>query len=171
MARGELGVEHLLRRAGFGASPDDLEAVRRHLRVRRARSSYSTTRSQPDDVDTKIGMPGYAVDQSGQRLLSEPEHRTCAPALALPDGAYEAAAPGEDGALLAQPLRDGVHARSPARRRAAQAHADDGAQSGRAARPAGSDRTVPRAWHWEVFAICSSRWRRTRRCSSGSTAV
>ena len=27
MARGELGVEHLLRRAGFGASQDDLKRV------------------------------------------------------------------------------------------------------------------------------------------------
>ena len=60
MARTELGVEHLLRRAGFGASQDDLKAfddsstsaVLDHL------LDYE---EQPDDVDSKIGNPAYVV--------------------------------------------------------------------------------------------------------------
>jgi uncharacterized protein (DUF1800 family) len=59
MARVQLGVEHLLRRAGFGASQDDLKSfegestsgVLQHL------LDYE---QQPDDADTKIGNPAYA---------------------------------------------------------------------------------------------------------------
>ena len=105
MARGELGVEHLLRRAGFGASQDDLKQFE-GTSVSGVLQQLLDYESQPDDVDTKIGMPGYAFDQSGQGLLSKPEHRACPPAVAVPDASFEAAAPGEDGAFLAQPLRD-----------------------------------------------------------------
>jgi uncharacterized protein (DUF1800 family) len=58
MARGRPAVEHLLRRAGFGAGPEDLRAV----------EDMSTTdvllyllnyEDQPDDVDQKIGHPAY----------------------------------------------------------------------------------------------------------------
>jgi uncharacterized protein (DUF1800 family) len=64
MARSELGVEHLLRRAGFGASQDDLKAfegtstsgVLQHL------LEYER---QPDDVDSKIGDPAYASINPG----------------------------------------------------------------------------------------------------------
>src|SRR5215510_2678467 len=58
MARGRPAVEHLLRRAGFGAGPEDLRAV----------EDMSTTdvllyllnyEDQPDDVDQKIGQPAY----------------------------------------------------------------------------------------------------------------
>ena len=65
MARGEPGVEHLLRRAGFGASQDDLNAF----------EGFSTSgvlqwlldyEQQPDDVDSKIGDPAYAsINASG----------------------------------------------------------------------------------------------------------
>jgi uncharacterized protein (DUF1800 family) len=60
MARSELGVDHLLRRAGFGASREDLEAF--------AGSSTSEVlqflldyEDQPDDVDGKIGNPAYGI--------------------------------------------------------------------------------------------------------------
>jgi uncharacterized protein (DUF1800 family) len=64
MARTELGVDHLLRRAGFGASQEDLEAfegsstteVLQHL------LEYE---NEPDDVDGRIGDPAYASIASG----------------------------------------------------------------------------------------------------------
>ena len=53
-------VEHLLRRAGFGARPDELDVFRAE--------SFSGAVSRllnydriPDDVDGKIGQPGYAL--------------------------------------------------------------------------------------------------------------
>jgi uncharacterized protein (DUF1800 family) len=64
MARSELGVDHLLRRAGFGASQADLEAF----------EGTSTTgvlqylldyEKQPDDVDSKVGDPAYATVARG----------------------------------------------------------------------------------------------------------
>jgi uncharacterized protein (DUF1800 family) len=59
MARSETGVEHLLRRAGFGARQDDLNAF----------ENTSTSgvldlldyQRQADDVDSKIGDPAYAL--------------------------------------------------------------------------------------------------------------
>ena len=55
-------LQHLLRRAGFGASVDD---VARYARL--GLLSYTTAvahlisyEAQPDDVDTKIGQSGYA---------------------------------------------------------------------------------------------------------------
>ena len=108
MARGELGVEHLLRRAGFGASQDDLKQFE-GMSVSAVLQSLLDFESQPDDVDSKIGTPGYAsinpgtggyspnlnIDHARQRWLFRMVH-------------HEAAAPGEDGALLAQPLRNRV---------------------------------------------------------------
>ena len=58
----------------------------------------------------KIGQPGYAqVAAPRPRVLAEHGHRRRAAALAVPDGAHQPAAPGEDDALLAQPLRDRLH--------------------------------------------------------------
>src|SRR5687767_7674670 len=59
MARGLPQIEHLLRRAGFGASPDDLRAVERMSPVSAA--GYLLNFEQiPDDVDEKIGNAAYA---------------------------------------------------------------------------------------------------------------
>src|SRR5215204_4506086 len=56
--RGEQNVEHLLRRAGFGASQDEINAY--------LRAGFSDTVDYllrfdrvPDDVDSHIGQPGY----------------------------------------------------------------------------------------------------------------
>ena len=88
MARSELGVVHLLRRAGFGASEDDLKAF--------DGASTSTVlqqlldyEQQPDDVDGKIGDPSYAsiaaatgfspnlnIDHARQRWLFRMLHST-----------------------------------------------------------------------------------------------
>jgi len=59
MARGELGVEHLLRRAGFGASQDDLKQFE-GMSVSAVLQTLLDYESQPDDVDAKIGTAGYA---------------------------------------------------------------------------------------------------------------
>jgi uncharacterized protein (DUF1800 family) len=66
MQSGDLLLDHLFRRAGFGATAADLQAV--------AGMSYNTAvdyfvdfEKQPDDVDTKIGSPDYvSVTTRGQ---------------------------------------------------------------------------------------------------------
>ena len=64
MARSELGVDHLLRRAGFGASQADLEAFEGSStsEVLQYLLDYE---NQPDDVDEKIGDPAYALVSGG----------------------------------------------------------------------------------------------------------
>jgi uncharacterized protein (DUF1800 family) len=64
MARSELGVEHLLRRAGFGASQDDLTQYE-GMSVSAVLQSLLDYQAQPDDVDSKIGTPGYALINRG----------------------------------------------------------------------------------------------------------
>ena len=60
MARGAPLTEHLLRRAGFGAGPAELEALERYAPagVLEYLLNYE---SQPDDVDSKIGNSAYAT--------------------------------------------------------------------------------------------------------------
>jgi uncharacterized protein (DUF1800 family) len=66
MQSGDALLDHLFRRAGFGASAADLQAV--------AGMSYAATvdyfvdyDKQPDDVDSKIGLPDYvSVTTRGQ---------------------------------------------------------------------------------------------------------
>ncbi len=50
--------EHLLRRAGFGARPDELDLFRT-LSIRGAIDHLINYERIPDDVDGKIGRPGY----------------------------------------------------------------------------------------------------------------
>jgi uncharacterized protein (DUF1800 family) len=58
MARGRTGIEHLLRRAGFGASPADLDSFD-GMSVSGVLDYLLDYEDQPDDVDTKIGDPAY----------------------------------------------------------------------------------------------------------------
>jgi uncharacterized protein (DUF1800 family) len=58
MARGLPHIEHLLRRAGFGASADDLAAIG-DLSTAAAISRLIDYGDVPDDVDQKIGNPAY----------------------------------------------------------------------------------------------------------------
>ncbi len=53
-----MALEHLLRRAGFGASADELVAYER-LSYTQAVSQLVEYDAIPDDVDSKIGQPGY----------------------------------------------------------------------------------------------------------------
>jgi uncharacterized protein (DUF1800 family) len=55
---GSFSVEHLLRRAGFGARQDELDAYSRLGRFG-AVDQLVNYESIPDDVDTKINQPGY----------------------------------------------------------------------------------------------------------------
>ena len=50
--------EHLLRRAGFGARPDELDVYRR-MAFPEAVESLINYERIIDDVDTKIAQPGY----------------------------------------------------------------------------------------------------------------
>ena len=51
-------IDHLLRRAGFGASPADL-AVYDGLSFTQAVDRFVDYERQPDDVDGKVGTSGY----------------------------------------------------------------------------------------------------------------
>jgi uncharacterized protein (DUF1800 family) len=64
MARGQPGVEHLLRRAGFGASQDELK-VFEDMSTFGALEHLLDYERQPDDVDSKIGNPAYAAVSVG----------------------------------------------------------------------------------------------------------
>jgi uncharacterized protein (DUF1800 family) len=64
MARVELGVEHLLRRAGFGASQEDLKQFE-DMSVSGVLQYLLDYEAQPDDVDSKIGTAGYASINPG----------------------------------------------------------------------------------------------------------
>ena len=125
----------------------------------------------PDDVDSKIGQPGYVRRHGPRRpVLAALEHRRRAAALAVPDGAHQPSAPGEDDALLAQPLRDRVHEdRGRARRR--RGRALHGGEAHRRRRTAYAGRSKCCATTRSAISrTFSSTSRRTRRCSSGSTA-
>ncbi len=52
-------LEHLLRRAGFGARQDELDTFRRQS-IRGAVDLLTDFERIPDDVDQRIGQPGYA---------------------------------------------------------------------------------------------------------------
>jgi len=61
MARAFDGMfEHLLRRAGFGARSDEIETYRR-LSMRGAIDRLIDYEAIPDEVDARIGQPGYTL--------------------------------------------------------------------------------------------------------------
>ena len=167
--RAEESIEHLLRRAGFGASLEEIDAYQK-LRVSGSVDRLLDFEDIPDDVDDFIGRPGYVGRNRRRRIPAGVEHRARPPALAVSDGALTAAAPGEDGALLAQPFRDGVFEDCgiAGGRRGRALH---GGEAGRGSRRReGTDRGASGISRWATSATCSSRWRRMSRCWSGSTA-
>jgi len=58
MARGRTGIEHLLRRAGFGASPGELASFD-GMSMSDVVDYLLDFENQPDDVDTNIGNPSF----------------------------------------------------------------------------------------------------------------
>jgi len=66
MSNNDPRIEHLLRRAGFGARPDELQTYGA-LSIDDAISTLVNYESVPDDVDSKIGASGYVgITTSGQ---------------------------------------------------------------------------------------------------------
>jgi uncharacterized protein (DUF1800 family) len=66
MALGHRPVDHLLRRAGFGASPGEV-AHFQDMSFSLAADHLLTYERQPDDVDSKVGQSGYlGVTSSGR---------------------------------------------------------------------------------------------------------
>jgi uncharacterized protein (DUF1800 family) len=59
MARGDTQIQHLLRRAAFGAGADDLRAAAERS-VGGLVEDLIEYQRQPDDVDSKIGQPAYS---------------------------------------------------------------------------------------------------------------
>ena len=58
MAGSDRQIEHLLRRAGFGARPDEL-SLYGAMSTTQAANALVDYDSTPDTVDSKIGSPGY----------------------------------------------------------------------------------------------------------------
>ena len=146
----EQEIDHLYRRAGFGASQEEVEGY-----TSLSFASYAASVARlidysdiPDDVDSLIGRPGYVgvTGRSGNGFQPATQHPRRPAALAVPDGAHQAPAAGEDGALLAQPLRHRLleDQRRYRRRRFRDAHARG--QARRGCQPdEGSDRALSRA--------------------------
>jgi uncharacterized protein (DUF1800 family) len=58
MSHADEQIGHLLRRAGFGLSPDDAATFNR-MSVNAAIEALVSYESTPDDVDSRIGQPGF----------------------------------------------------------------------------------------------------------------
>src|SRR5687767_7174436 len=70
MARREQQIEHLLRRAGFGGSPDEVD-IYAELGLSGATDILLNYEQLPDDVDAKIGQAGHVgVTTRGEFLPS-----------------------------------------------------------------------------------------------------
>lgn len=68
MARREQQIEHLLRRAGFGGSPEEVDLYA-ELGLAGATDILLNFEQAPDDVDSKIGQAGYVgVTTNGEFL-------------------------------------------------------------------------------------------------------
>src|SRR6185503_832304 len=66
MQSGDALLDHLFRRAGFGASATDLQAVA-GMSYAQAVDYFVDFDKQPDDVDTKVGLPdSVAITTRGQ---------------------------------------------------------------------------------------------------------
>ena len=58
MARREERIEHLLRRAGFGGSPDEVAELS-EIGFQAAADLLVFYEQAPDDIDQRIGVPGH----------------------------------------------------------------------------------------------------------------
>ena len=68
-------IEHLLRRAGFGARPDELDTYRADVVHRQAVNALVDYDRIPDDVDSQIGTAGLRRhDDQRRRVLAAIEH-------------------------------------------------------------------------------------------------
>ena len=170
MAGNPTHLEHLLRRAGFGAGAAELAALEGKSTFE-ALAYVLDVEDQPDDVDSKIGQPDHiSVSTARGPFSPEHQHRGRAPALAVPDGPLAAAARRRRWRSSGTTTSPPPTARWPARS-APAGHQDDGPQ-GAASCPVRRARSSSFASRGSAAsAICWWRWRRTRRCSSGSTGA
>jgi uncharacterized protein (DUF1800 family) len=72
MARLNPEIDHLLRRAGFGASPEDIETFG-DMSFAKAVDHLVDYEGRPDDVDTRIGRPDHARVNATSRDLFSPD--------------------------------------------------------------------------------------------------
>ncbi len=101
--------EHLLRRAGFGARPDELGLYRVLSIGERSTPLWTTSRSRTTSI-RRSGSPNTPSWRApAAAVLAAHEHSRRPAAVALPNAPQQPAAPGEDDPLLAQPLRNRVH--------------------------------------------------------------
>ena len=129
MPRGDRQLEHVLRRIGFGASKAELAryAGRSVCDVIESLLNYEQF---PDDVDAQHRQPRVRERDGARRLRAQHRGQRRTTTRAVSDGAQSAAAAGEDGALLAQPLRHGIQQDQRRGRRRARDQ-DDGGPPGR----------------------------------------
>ena len=100
-------INHLLRRAGFGASPADVDTFRDMSPWRRSRTSWITPGVRRRGRAHRRAGPRAGDDERFVRARHR--HRRRAAALDVPDVPLAAPAAGKRGDVLAQPLRDGFH--------------------------------------------------------------
>ena len=67
MGRREQQIEHLLRRAGFGGSPDEIDLYA-EVGVNGTIDLLLNYEQLPDDVDSRIGQAGY-VERDDARAV------------------------------------------------------------------------------------------------------
>ncbi len=122
-------LEHILRRMGFGASPAELAAWAgvsdRHRDRSAAQLRVAVDRSRREDRLAGIRRHHDAV---GPAVFRQHADQRRAAALAVPHDPFAAPARREDGAVLAQPLRDRLQ-QDRRRRRPGARHAHDGQRS------------------------------------------
>ena len=173
-SRREQDIDHILRRAGFGATQEEVDTYARLAFGGADASALARLLSYEqiaDDVDDQIGKPGYVGITGAGRVPAGGQHHRRAPALAVPHGAHASArsrrrwrssgtttsppATPRSPASSAPPKRRGCWRRSRPRIPAASRGSSSCSASTRSA----------------TSATCWSRSRRTRRCWSGSTAA
>ena len=164
-------VEHLLRRAGFGARPDELDTYRAGIVHRLGRRGSSNTTAFPTMWTARSGSRDTCRHE--RRASSRPRSNIArrAAALAVPDGAHQSSAPGEDDALLAQPLRDRVHEDRRPRRRGRSRRATWRRRRARIRAACAARSRCCATTRSATSATSSSTSPKTRRCCSGSTAT
>ena len=108
----EQEIDHLYRRAGFGASQEEVESLHQSVVCQLCRIGGA-----PSELLRDPRRCGFVHRPAGirrgdgaqrERLPAREQHSRRPAALAVPHGAHAASAAGEDGALLAQPLRHGL---------------------------------------------------------------
>ena len=165
-------IEHLLRRAGFGASRQEIDAYVGPRLRRPPSAAWSTYEAVPDDVDERSGSPGTSAITARSGFQPDDEHHRRAPALAVPDGAHASARSRRrwrSSGTTTSPRPTRRSRASSAPTKATRMHGGEAVRGSR--RRQGTARAVPRVSRSATSATCWSRSRRIPRCSSGSTAA